>query len=874
MLATSCSSDPDFTDTGGDGILSGREMNFALRFRYDRNMTRATTTVGTDAEKCIDNLRVVLYEGKSVDVDGITQPDPDAVVLYSFDFYIQSKDDFSGFKEWSGTWPSGLEYGENEHLSPSTPADGTQFITYARKVQDRNYYMLVLLNANVENDWRDGSQTTDPAALRLRNTTKIGCKLSDFTQAIQVAVEDITNKGKGGPAANNFFLMTNADGLVYVPASKLATNAQGAHDAPVSARVERAVAKVEIKKDPAIAIPAEFELGNISWDLVNSNKYFYWMRKPTFLIDPAGTAGAHELAGTPVSDRATIYAEDPNFADLSTANGGTVTQRKAHFNTAEELFYDDVENRVISPTVLKNYTAYTNISAGSTYTLENTMKADDQSPEVITQVLCAIPIVAEATNSWHDADRTRTQYGYFVFKDMLITAAEMKGYASNYGSIPLPSLAGLEDAIEAVKNDSGIAIDFTTLGDSPTSEDNNHAFDEYGLRYYKYGVNYFTALIQHYDGYSSTTPADAYGRFGIVRNNQYTVNITEITGFGSPVVTKPSYISAEVEILAWMMHMQEDEVGEEVGDLNKTPIVTIKYYYDNFGPYNYTNIATRAPGDRFGWHEVLFRTDFIRMPVGTTIPDDDMALLNKYKDDIPVVGMFSDGISDDLPCVVSEYDDVISVRYFQIRANVDVYYLDKNDLSNNLWDIYWGHEYNNLEVPHGYKVVPDSPNVRFYYDDYNGDIVYYENAYYYHNRQHFPYSTFDSSDKPEVIADAYNPQTLTLYFTMKSLVFLVEAEGDPMYRGHILGNSVTGFKQPTVVHVDTNGELDVSALTKDLTAKGYALRPANDRYHYGDYYADDPYVYNDGEQPTPGSSEFKLPHKTNAAIMIIYDRIP
>lgn len=93
------------------------------------------------------------------------------------------------------------------------------------------------------------------------------------------------------------------------------------------------------------------------------------------------------------------------------------------------------------------------------------------------------------------------------------------------------------------------------------------------IKYYKGGVSYYYAtLIRHFN--DSETPWDAsaptyalkhLGRYGVVRNNWYDINITSISGPGDPEITTPSedpddqaegYVRAEINVLSWAKRSQ------------------------------------------------------------------------------------------------------------------------------------------------------------------------------------------------------------------------------------------------------------------------------------------------------------------------------
>lgn len=92
------------------------------------------------------------------------------------------------------------------------------------------------------------------------------------------------------------------------------------------------------------------------------------------------------------------------------------------------------------------------------------------------------------------------------------------------------------------------------------------------IRYYKGGINYYyAARIRHFnDAETPWNDGETYGiqhlgRYGVVRNNWYEVNVHSISGPGEPVITKPGdntddenegYIRAEINVLSWAKRSQ------------------------------------------------------------------------------------------------------------------------------------------------------------------------------------------------------------------------------------------------------------------------------------------------------------------------------
>lgn len=92
------------------------------------------------------------------------------------------------------------------------------------------------------------------------------------------------------------------------------------------------------------------------------------------------------------------------------------------------------------------------------------------------------------------------------------------------------------------------------------------------IRYYKGGESYYyAAIIRHFsDTETPWSDGEAYeiqhlGRYGVVRNNWYEINVKSISGPGEPGIVKPEdepddaaegYIRAEINVLSWAKRSQ------------------------------------------------------------------------------------------------------------------------------------------------------------------------------------------------------------------------------------------------------------------------------------------------------------------------------
>ena len=106
------------------------------------------------------------------------------------------------------------------------------------------------------------------------------------------------------------------------------------------------------------------------------------------------------------------------------------------------------------------------------------------------------------------------------------------------------------------------------------------------LAYYEYGYCYYPVRIRHFadtntpDNYTEgvkkwegeptyDTDAKWLGRYGVVRNNSYVINVTGVKAPGSPTIPDPTqniddeefyYIQATVKVLSWTKRSQNVEL--------------------------------------------------------------------------------------------------------------------------------------------------------------------------------------------------------------------------------------------------------------------------------------------------------------------------
>ena len=97
-----------------------------------------------------------------------------------------------------------------------------------------------------------------------------------------------------------------------------------------------------------------------------------------------------------------------------------------------------------------------------------------------------------------------------------------------------------------------------------------------GLSTFESGVSYYIARVKHFSDLTPWNPGDKtydgnninwLGRYGVLRNNWYELEVNSVSGPGYPDITKVNptypddvndqYINVEVKILDWAMRKQQ-----------------------------------------------------------------------------------------------------------------------------------------------------------------------------------------------------------------------------------------------------------------------------------------------------------------------------
>ena len=387
-----------------------------------------------------------------------------------------------------------------------TAATTARFTTKAEGVTSQDYLMLAIINPTAE----------------VKTATDKGKTLLDAQTAITTDATKLSANG---------IMMSNDRGLVKVTPDKMKDAANAAEQAPVAVSVDRILAKVFVGGKAEVPTGAKFT--GIKWQLNTTNKKTFIYRqfgqvvteKDKFAVE---TAEDH-------STRFDRYAQDPNFSGA--------------FNG------DDFDYLVGTPK-LKGTFGYDD--ANGQYCLENTMAAASQKVQQTTSFILS--------GTWTPKGFTEGETWY-SYQGFTFTTAKMKEY--------------IDEANDEAKKDKA-DINHTPLGfkaalkallaeaNCPVKADGTitESFVSHDIKGYFKGVCYYQSnLIRHFNDDQSSLNM-GYGRYGVVRNNIYKINIKSISQPGEPTVVndkdkdkdddpKDVFVSFDVTINPWIVRTQD-----------------------------------------------------------------------------------------------------------------------------------------------------------------------------------------------------------------------------------------------------------------------------------------------------------------------------
>lgn len=350
----------------------------------------------------------------------------------------------------------------------------------------------------------------------------VGKAWSTINTAIDAVIGDVATASK--------FMMASAGTkdkgaltpvTVHKPTTYTAEDVQKAKDeakaAPAAINVDRLSAKVQVSvKNPGFTQPAGSNFTFNGWELSVTNKSVR-LYSDLVTYDNATTGAVYRR------DKNYLESEQPDITSNKEEN-----MDKA-FNYLKNI--DDVS---------KDMPAVAQTDKASLYCLENTMEAKAQQLGFTTKVV---------VKAQYTPDGIGKDASYFSWKGKYYTLDELKAeylkHANGSGlKVDLPAFlkkAGVMSQGDFEQGQSKWDEIVANLSEGATADKLNAKTGIIGrfcaVRYYHASVCYYDVLIRHDQ---NITTKMALGRYGVVRNNWYNIELNSVSGPGTPWIPDPS----------------------------------------------------------------------------------------------------------------------------------------------------------------------------------------------------------------------------------------------------------------------------------------------------------------------------------------------
>ena len=284
-----------------------------------------------------------------------------------------------------------------------------------------------------------------------------------------------------------------------------------AQNSPTEISVDRLSAKVELAvKDIFTTKPdgAKFTFGG--WELSVTNKSVK-LYSELITYDNATTGAVYRR------DKNYLKSEQPDISDNSTME----TNMDAAFNYLKNI---DSDTDPI-PEIKRD-------KGTSCYCLENTMDANAQQLGFTTKVV---------VKAQYTPNVLTPNSSYFSWKGNYYTLDQLKEEYTKTGSgglkTDLPIFLKKAKLVAGDADQSTIDNFITNLQASGLTAKTGIIGRFCAVRYYHESVCYYDVLIRHDQ---SVTDKMALGRYGVVRNNWYHLDLQSVSGPGTPWIPDPS----------------------------------------------------------------------------------------------------------------------------------------------------------------------------------------------------------------------------------------------------------------------------------------------------------------------------------------------
>lgn len=457
-----------------------------------------------------------------------------------------------------------------------------------------NYYALAILN-------NKNSKGEDKITLPTSSTTSSPTPPVTYGSWNAASNTDETKlKDKGFYMANAPVFVADGEPTTLVNIDKVyATKQKAETNAATTIHVERGLAKVTVAALPTGMTPSGTKYTNdkvdiTAWKLDVTNKSTFPIHKTAGLntnfttIWSASTGAAPSTGrfvdGTNKAFKRVYWGVDPNYSDKKYYDGdATTSPKKTALDCCKDAFNMITNDQVDGAAG----------DANPQYCLENTFDLDNMKQGQTTRVVFKATytpksITPDENGTFYKIGKNEALWNSAdLVKHITAAVTKVVADASVAGTTTTTTitLKGSDNDLTAAGNRmlkaSNIKVtkatgDVVTLQteDVKAINDKLGLSEGYGISTYEKGESYYIARIKHFGALTPWTEGqETYGinnddnntkylgRYGVLRNNWYELNVGSVSGPGTPDVptikpTEPDdesykYISVSVKILSW-----------------------------------------------------------------------------------------------------------------------------------------------------------------------------------------------------------------------------------------------------------------------------------------------------------------------------------
>lgn len=409
----------------------------------------------------------------------------------------------------------------------STPATASDALV----VDGRATHALVVVNPE-SSAWSDLHIDFTAPDLTAEKKKVVGKSWSAINQLLNLTASDVAtddrftmaNAGSySGGALVPVTVVTAGNGLSEEKAKELARQKAAA------IHIDRLSAKVTFEVSPGLTVkPAGTSFAFSGWELNVTNKSSYLYSELVDLsADPAATGdyrqdGNYDLAKFPGIGKA---AADRTEAEQAALRQALRKEFGFLLNAGDGQASTSPVNRA---------------NGSSAYCLENTMDAAAQKRGVTTTVVLRAQYTPQAIEAVGETNYFKWNQQYYTLAGIKLaykTEAAVDRTAGIAKDLPVFLRAAQVAGVDAVTTDAQMDAFVENLTAGSFTAESGIVGRFQAVEYFHNSVCYYEILIRHDQG---ITGLMALGRYGVVRNNWYTVSLQSVTGPGTPWIPDPS----------------------------------------------------------------------------------------------------------------------------------------------------------------------------------------------------------------------------------------------------------------------------------------------------------------------------------------------